>query len=143
MDLEKAKALLINEEATCVLCRGTQIAVSKARGVKPLLDLLAAGENWQGAAAADKVVGKAAAFLYVLLEVTEVYAGVISQVALQVFQDYHITVCYDTLVPAISNRTDTGFCPMEEAVWHCTEPKEAVGLIQAKLAALQKQNNAE
>lgn len=135
--LIKAKELLQAENNTCVLYQEGRLYMSKARGVKPLLGLLVAEEDWQGASAADKVVGKAAAFLYVLLGVAEVYAGVVSEAALQVFQDYHITVCYDTLVPAIRNRTDTGFCPMEEAVWHCQEPKEAVGLIQAKLAALQ------
>ncbi|MCI8336416.1 MAG: DUF1893 domain-containing protein [Peptococcaceae bacterium] len=137
--LIKAKEQLQAEDNTCVLYKEGRLYTSKARGVKPLLGVLAAEEDWQGASAADKVVGKAAAFLYVLLGVAEVYAGVVSEVALEVFQTYHIAVTYDVLVPAIRNRTDTGFCPMEEAVWHCQEPKEAVGLIQAKLVALQKE----
>ena len=139
IDLSKAKALLIGEEATCVLCQGERIFMSKARGVKPLLDLLASGEDWAGAVAADKVVGKAAAFLYVLLGAVEVYAGVVSEAALGVFREFQIVVSYDTLVPAIRNRTDTGFCPMEEAVRHCQKPEESVGLIQAKLAILQEE----
>ncbi len=139
-DLNKAKERLVCEGATCVLCMGAQVFISKARGVRPLLDLLASGEDWQSAVAADKVVGRAAAFLYVLLGVREVYAGVVSEAALQVFQSYHIAITYDVLVPAIRNRTDTGFCPMEEAVWHCNNPEDAVGLIRAKLAALKETN---
>lgn len=136
-NLEKAKALLSAGNYTCVLCKGEELRTSQSRGVKPLLDLVTAGVNLQGFSAADKVVGKAAAFLYVLLGVTDVYAGIVSEAALQVFQAYQIAVAYDTLVPAIRNRTDTGFCPMEEAVWDCEAPEEAVALIRAKLAALQ------
>lgn len=136
-DLEKAKELLLAENATCVLRKGETVYCSRARGVKPLLDLLTEKKDLQGFSAADKVVGKAAAFLYVLLGVAEVYAGVISEGALQVFRIYGVAVSYDILVPAIRNRTNTGFCPMEEAVRDCAEPEKAVGLIQAKLAALQ------
>lgn len=139
-DLTKAKEMLYAGNYTSVLCKEDRVYTSKAQGVKPLLDLVAVGEDLQGFAAADKVVGKAAALLYALLGVNEVYAGVISQGALNAFEKHHIGVTYDTLVSAIRNRTDTGFCPMEEAVWNCENPQEAVALIQAKLAALQGQN---
>ena len=136
-DLEKAKNLLAEGNYTCVLCKGETIHTSYSRGVKPLLDLLTEKEDLQGFSAADKVVGKAAALLYALLGVSEVYAGIVSEVALIAFATHQITVFYDTLVPAIRNRTNTGFCPMEESVWYCDNPEEAVELIQAKLAALQ------
>ena len=83
------------------------------------------GVDMQGAYVADKVVGKAAAYLYVLLGVRKVYAAVISRPALDVLERYNIGIVYDMLVPAIRNRTDTGFCPMETAVLDIDDANEA------------------
>ena len=44
--------------------------LSKKRGVEPLLDLLESGENYSNCVIADKVVGKASAFLHVLIAST-------------------------------------------------------------------------
>ena len=95
--------------------------------------------NFKEAAAADKVIGKAAAYLYVLLGVSDIYAYVISQPALDVLNRYGIRVQYETLVPAVRNRTDTGFCPMETAVLPVDEPEQALEILRAKRADLQKQ----
>ena len=89
-----------------------------------------------GFSAADRVVGKAAAFLYCLLKVSCVYAGVISEPALQVLQAQGIPVFYSTLVPAIKNRTGDGFCPMETAVWDLKDPKKAPDTIRETLKKL-------
>lgn len=58
---------------------------STERGVKPLLQWLDGENSVKGFSAVDKVVGRAAAFLYVLLEVKEVYAGVMSEGAAHYF----------------------------------------------------------
>lgn len=138
-DLEKAVALLNEGGYTCVLCKGDTIYSSKDRGVKPLLGLLDDGIDVKGFSAADKVVGKAAALLYLLLGVETVYAGVISQAAKKPLEMNGVGVVFDTCVEAIRNRDNTGFCPMETSVWHCENPLEAVGLIKQKLAVLQQQ----
>ena len=136
-DLKTACSLLEKENYTCVLCRGDDTVTDSRRGVKPLLELLESGRAFAGYSAADKVVGKAAAFLYCLLGVTALHAGVISQPALAVLEDAGITVRYDTLVPAIRNRTNTGFCPMETAVWALTDPALAPDAIRTALKNLQ------
>ena len=136
-DLKTARSLLEKENYTCVLCRGDDTVTDSRRGVKPLLELLESGRTFAGYSAADKVVGKAAAFLYCLLGVTALHAGVISQPALAVLENAGITVRYDTLVPAIRNRTNTGFCPMETAVWALTDPALAPDAIRNALKNLQ------
>lgn len=136
-DLVNARELLAKDGYTCVLCKGERLYTSRERGVKPLLAWWTSGVELHGFAAADKVVGKAAALLYVLLGVSHIHAGVVSLAALQVLERHAISVTYDTQVPAIRNRTDTGFCPMERAVWHCEEPEEAVALLRRKIAELQ------
>ena len=101
-----------------------------------MLDWLDADIDLQGAHAADKVVGKAAAYLYVLLGVRFVHAAVISKPALDVFACHGIEVEYDTLVDAIQNRTKTGFCPMERAVWTVDEPEKVPNLLKKELDRL-------
>ena len=118
---------------TCYIIKEHEIFTSHHRGVKPLLDWIDAGTELQGGIAADKVIGKAAAFLYVLLGVSYVYAGVISKPALGVFEKYGIECEYGTLVEAIENRTKDGFCPMESAVWNVEEPEGVPKLLKAKL----------
>ena len=136
--LEKAKMLLDKTCCTCVLCNEDVIITDKRRGVRPLLDLLDSKADFNGFSAADKVVGKAAAHLYCLLKVKNLYANVISAPALAVLQKADIYVEYATLVPAIKNRSGDGFCPMESAVWDISSSVEALEAITKTLSQLTK-----
>ena len=138
VNLEKAKMLLVKTDSTCVLCSGEIILTDKRRGVRPLLDLLEGDANVAGFAAADKVVGKAAAYLYCLLNIKCLYAQVISQPALDVLTKTGIQIEYGQLVPAIQNRTKDGFCPMESAVLKINTPEEALRAIYGALEQLKK-----
>ncbi len=137
-DVSKAKALLSQENCTCVLCRGDSVFLSHHRGVKPLLDFLESGDDFRGFSAADKVVGKATAFLYCLLGVTALHAQVLSQPAMQVLEDHNIVFTYDRLVAGIRNRDNTGPCPMEKATSQVTTAQQALTAIGQALRDLQK-----
>ena len=76
-----ARDLLTEGGYTVVLCRGDVTYTDTRRGVAPLLALLDNGTDVVGFTAADRVVGKAAAFLYLRLRVAEVHALVISEPA--------------------------------------------------------------
>lgn len=134
-DLLRAKSELQKGNYTCVLCKDDKLYSSAERGVKPLLTFLQNETELKGFSAADKVVGKAAAFLYVLLGVQAVYAPVMSRPAVQVLTQYGISVFYDEQPDAIRNRRNTGFCPMETAVWEMDSPREA---LQAITQTMQK-----
>ncbi len=136
-DLSAAKQLLKQGNYTCVLCKGEQILTETARGVAPLLRLLESGCELHGFSAADKVVGKGAAFLYVLLGVSEVYADVISESALAVLRAAGIGVQHGMLVPYIKNRKGDGRCPIEQAVLSLDTASEALAVIHKTLRALQ------
>lgn len=136
-DWNRAIELLRREDYTCVLCRGDAIRWSRERGVKPLLTLLDSGESLREFAAADRVVGKAAAYLYVLLGVRSLYAGVISRPAKETLERFGIELAYETLVDGIRNRTGDGFCPMESAVREIEEPEQALAAIRETLRRLQ------
>lgn len=135
-NLEKAKKMLSESEYTCVLCSDDDIMTSTKRGVAPLLQWLDEGKNLSGYSAADKVIGKGAAFLYVLLGIKEVYANVISRRALETLEKSNISVTYKTLADAIRNRDNTGFCPIETAVSGITEPDAALAEIRKTINRL-------
>lgn len=133
--LEQALAFL-DEGDTCAIVGDGVILRSKERGVKPLLVWLAEGKTCAGAVAADKVVGKAAAYLYVLLGVEQVHAKVISEMAEEVFLRFGIAYTFAEKVAAIRNRTDTGFCPMEQAVLDVDDPKRAYTVLNERLKSM-------
>ena len=132
-DLTKAINVLNDGQYTCVLCKGDEIYTRTERGVKPLLDLLNSGIDLKGFSAADKVVGKAAAFLYILLGVKEAYARMMSESAIYTLARNGIYPQCDISVANIINRAGTGYCPMEEAVDQMLDPRKALQAIRAKL----------
>ena len=133
-DLSKARQLLETGSYTCVFCRGDTLLTDNRRGILPLLDLLRSGQDLRDFSAADKVVGKAAAFLYRLMGIKALYAGVISTPALAVLKE--IPAEFAAEVPAIANRSRTGFCPMETAVWDIDDPLDALAAIETTLAQM-------
>ena len=134
---EQAKALLENnEEYTCAACRAGESFASEEHGVRPLMRWLNEGTDLSGASAADRIVGKAAAFLYVLLGVRTVYAPLMSVPARETLCAHGIEAIADAVVPAIRNRTDTGFCPMESAVWDISDPHEAKAALERKISEM-------
>ena len=137
-DLEKAKTLLHQAGATCVLCRGDSVISDTRRGIRPLLELLDSGKDFSDYSAADKVVGKAAAHIYCLLGIRQLYARTVSQPALDLLTENGVDIRWDNTVPAIQNRTQTGLCPMESAVWTISDHNKAVQALRFTLAELIK-----
>ncbi len=137
-DFDRAKEWLTAGESTLVLCRATHILTDTRRGVVPLLALLDSGTSVVGYAAADRVVGKAAAFLYLRLGVAAVHGGVMSAPAYDLLVAHGVRTTYDTLVPAIRNRAGDGYCPMEQVSLPHTDPVAAEAAIRARLAQLQQ-----
>lgn len=135
-DLNKAKKLLMQGEYTCVLCKGDSVITTNKRGVLPLVEWIENDDCFDGYSVADKVVGKAAALLYVKLNVKKIYAPVISKGAAQMLEKYHIEFWCDTVAEAIINRRGDGFCPMETAVKNINTPEKALAAIKSKLNEL-------
>ena len=137
-DLDVARARLAKGDVTLVLCCADNVYTTAKRGVAPLLELLDSKADYSGFSAADKVVGKGAAFLYVLLAVRCVYAAVISESAREVLERAGIPVEYERCVPYIQNRAGDGRCPIEQAVLDESDAAAALARIRARLAALRQ-----
>lgn len=133
---QTAKELLKAGNYTCVLKKDDVIYTSTERGIKPLVGWLKEGRDMHGFSAADKIVGKAAALLFVLAGVHDVYAPVMSAGAVSMFRKYDVDASYDLVVSNIINRTGDDICPMEKTVAQIDTPDVAFEALQAKIREL-------
>lgn len=124
---------------TCRIVRGEEeIYRSTERGIAPLIAIVDGGIDVAGAVAYDKIVGKAAALLYVLTGVGAVHAGVLSKAAARLFDENGIAYTYETLTENIINRKGDGVCPMEETVRDVDSPVAAYTVLKQKLRDMAK-----
>ena len=129
--IELAKQELEQGKYSCVLVQdGEVVMTSFDKGVKPLMRFYELREHYKSPVLADKVIGRAAAFLAVLCGITGVHAEVISEGAIKVLDDYQIPVTYGRVVPYIANRSGDGLCPMEELSTDVKTPAEMYEKIQ-------------
>lgn len=138
-NLDKARTLLADGEYTCVLCKENTIHTSTLRGIAPMIEFLEKGIDLKGFSVADKIVGKAAAMLFSLADVKEVYAEVLSVTAAEYLSSCNIDFTYGTLTDKIINRKGDGICPMEQTVADITNEQEAFKAIKNKLNKLRKE----
>lgn len=137
-DLKRAKELLHGGGHTCVLCNGESTHISDRTGIAPMMEFLDEGLDLRGYCVADRIVGKAAALLFVLAGISKVYADTISEEACRVLREHNIDFSYQTLTPYIINRKGNGPCPMEEAVRNIEQPMVAQEAIRKTMQALKK-----
>lgn len=127
--------ILEDEALTCVIQQDGMIYRETANGIRPILHQLKENHLAQ-AIVADKVIGKAAAMLFVYGKVSEIHTQLISEHARQYLQQKHIPFTFETCVPYIINRTKDGMCPMEATVLNCNDETIAYALLLKKLASM-------
>ena len=136
-DLERAVSLLEENEAfTCVLVKGEEVYTSDAHGVRALLGWLREGKDLKGFSSADRIVGKAAALLYVKMGIRAIHACTISVAAETVLEGNDISFSYDDRVLQILNRDGSDMCPMEKAVKDTDDPGRAPDLLLEAVKAM-------
>jgi len=108
---------LIDGGKAAVVARDGKIVLQlEGRGVKPIVDAINADPQvFAGAAVADKIVGRAAAAVYVVGGAKTVYAKVMSQGAKTLLESHGVRAEAGEFVARIINRERTGECPMEQA----------------------------
>ncbi len=131
-DLELAKRNLAGH--TICLCKDGKLLTSDKRGISPMMDFIEEGRDVAGYSVADKIVGKAAAFLFVLARVREVYAEVLSAEGKRVLDENGIPCSFSALTDKIINRKGDGMCPMETLVQKENDPERAYALLKKKLS---------
>ena len=129
---KRAREIFDSGNYTLVLCNKDEVITSSERGVAPLIELYRSGRDLSSFSAADKVVGRAAAFMYVLLGIKGVYAKCISHPAIEVLEKAGIELEYGECVERIASRDGKGLCPMESAVMGIDSASDAYAAILRK-----------
>ena len=146
LSLTKAQKQAVEEIAsgkdTFILIKDGRISYrTSGRGVRPFLVLLATEEGRQqleGAIVVDKLIGKGAAMLAVLGNVSQVYGVTMSANGKAYLEANQKLLGYTRCVDMISNRERNGICPIERTVLHLNEPKEAHAKIKETVKELMK-----
>ena len=99
------------------------------------------GRDLSGYSAADIIVGKAAAILFVKAGIAAVYGKVMSIAGRDYLIRYNIPCSWDTLTENIINRKGDDICPMEKTVAEISDAEEGYEALKEKLLALSKTNN--
>ena len=123
MNISELIGKLHSENCSCVIsCKGEMLCFNQ-RGIKDLFQLYNdCPEKFRGEKIADKVVGKGAAALMILIGFSEVYADVLSKPALELFKSGGMKVDFGILSDNIINRAGDDICPVEKI---CMESKTA------------------
>lgn len=137
--LTYAKNKMINGGHSLVILADCDTIISDGTGIKPLLEACDVISNASELYAADKIVGKAAAMLYVLIGAKGVFAQVLSRPAKEVFERFGIEYEYETMTDNIINRKGDGLCPMESAVYDIDDPLMAKQVIMKKIRQLRNE----
>ena len=115
-----------------------EVTAYNKKGVRDLVWLLDnEPEKLRGAMIADKVVGKAAAGLMVQGGVGEVYADVMSRLALPLFNEAGIPYSYGELVERIVIPEGDDRCPLEKIVSEATTAQEVETMLRQHFAEMQ------
>ena len=90
--------------------------LSDGKGIFDLLNIAKKPSSLKGAYAADRIVGRAAAFLYVRCKPEFLHVKTLSEGGAEILKKGNIPFEYETLTRNIMNRQGTGICPMDDAV---------------------------
>lgn len=115
-DIKIAKKILLEENMTLVIVKNEKVIYkSKEKGIKPLyIAVTTLKETIKGSCAADRVVGKAAAWLYTYLDIKRLYCEIISKEGKKKLIEKNIGLEFTKEVEYIKNRTKTDMCPVEK-----------------------------
>lgn len=135
-DLKKAKDILDSGSHTCVLCRGETVYTSDKKGIAPMVEFISEGLDLRGFSVADKIVGKAAALLFVYAGIESAYGEVMSGEGRDTLISRGVSAEFSTLTDKIINRQGTDICPMEKTVRDIDEPEKALEAIKITIEKL-------
>jgi hypothetical protein len=134
-DLEVAKKRLRMYGLTLSIVKDSKaVFESGSKGISDLVRAIESlGDKLSGSSAADRVVGKAAALLFVYAGVEAVYAYILSSKAKTVLENYGVYFEWDKLVDKILNLKMNDACPFEKMAENISNPNEAYGKFKGQL----------
>jgi len=133
-DLQLAKQQLIQKKLSLVVAkRGKALFETETHGINGLLDAIKELENdMRDSSVADRIVGRAAALLFVYSGVIAVFAVTASEGGVEVLKENKILHEFERLVPRILDSKKLDICPFEKLVSGLSEPKKAYDELKAR-----------
>lgn len=131
---KEAENMLIDKlnNSSLVVYKDGNVQEFQQPGVEPILIYLE-DKDFKGTQVFDRVVGRAAAFLYVYGDADYVYANTISKPAIEIFKKNNIKYEAKNIVDEIQNKDKTDLCPFEKLTKNVENPAQAYGLIYKKV----------
>ncbi|MCF7927149.1 MAG: DUF1893 domain-containing protein [Candidatus Izimaplasma sp.] len=133
------KELKQSKELTCLIVKNTTILFkSTAKGVKPLMDYYQSPDKQKDVIVYDKIMGRGAVILSVLINAKKIVTPIISDSALKLAKHHNLEVFYEQNVPYIINRNNDGRCPIETSVLNIKNPQHGYEVILETLKKLKE-----
>jgi len=135
-----AKKIIKSGGAKYILIKKNKIILQRGEpGISGALDVFDnSREQLNGAVVIDKIVGKAAAAVFILGKARYVYGFIMSRAAKDFLAANGIEAACGELTDVIKNRAGDGVCPIEQIVLNVEEPEEALAAIRERLTLLSK-----
>lgn len=120
------------------LCRDGEIIVDDGRGISPMMKFIGAGMELSGYSAADVIVGKAAAMLFVKAGVVSVHGSTMSEAGKAYLESHGVACTWDILTERIKNRAGTDICPMEKAVAEISDAEAGYAALKRRIEEMKR-----
>ena len=132
-DIELASSLLEEEKLNLVIVKEGQVLFkSKEGGLRPVFFAVRnATYTLHNASAADRIVGLAAAMLYLHAGVVSVYAYIVSAPALALLKEKGVAIASKNVVPNIYNHDGTDVCPFEKLAQSVTSSVQLISDLES------------
>lgn len=133
-DLKLAKNKLIQKNLRLVIVKnGKVLFETKSHGIYDLLKAINKLQNdIKDSSVADRIVGRAAALLFVFSGVQAVFAVTASDGGIEVLRKNSVFCEYEKRVTNVLNLKKTDVCPFEKLVAKLSNPEKAYKMLKAQ-----------
>lgn len=129
-------------DKTIIISRNDEVIfTSEYKGVRPMMVYMEEfGPSQEPLTVVDRIMGRGAVMLAVLINAKTIKTPIISAPALALAKTHHLTVEAEKVVPYIINREGNGQCPIERSVLNIEDVQEGYQAIKAAIASLMAKN---
>jgi hypothetical protein len=138
-DLNLAKQRLNQKNLSLVVAKGGAVLFeTEVHGISGLLKAIKELQsNMLDSSIADRIVGRAAALLFVYSGVVAVFAVTASDGGIEVLREHNIFHEFERKVPQILDSRRVDVCPFEKLVAKFSDPKMAYEALRVRCASKQ------
>jgi hypothetical protein len=133
-DLNLAKKRLIQKNLSLVIVKDGKVLFEiESHGIGDLLKAVnRLGNNMRATSVADRIVGRAAALLFVFSSVRAVFAVTASDGGIEVLESNNVFCEYENRVKNVLNLKKTDVCPFEKLVAKLSSPEKAYAVLKTQ-----------